>query len=149
MRILCVCTGNTCRSPMLAALLERALAERGAEGHEILSAGVAASDGGEPSAHAVACMRDRGLDLSGHRSRNVLGHDLTSIDAFLVMGAHHGHALQELGVPSERIIVVGGEGGVPDPFGGERAEYETCARSLEAAAADIAEMMTRRERGDG
>jgi len=146
MRVLCVCTGNTCRSPMLAALLRRALDEAGAGGeHEVLSAGVAAGDGDPPSAHAVACMRERGLDIADHRSRNVLGLGVENVDAFLVMGAHHGHALIEAGVPGERVVVVNGnDGGVPDPFGGDRAAYERCARSLEAAAADIAGMMTAR-----
>ena len=131
---------------MLAALLTRALDERGVGGeHEIVSAGVAAGDGAPASGHAVTCMQQRGLDISGHSSSNVLAHDLGAIDAFLVMGPHHGHALIEHGVPSERIIVVNGDrGGVPDPFGGSLDAYEHCAASLEAAAADIAGMMTAR-----
>lgn len=130
---------------MLAALLRQALARRGvADEHEILSAGIAAGDGGTPSVHAVSCMQQRGLDISGHRSRNVQSLDLGQIDAFLCMGPQHGQALVELGAPSERIIVVQGEaGGVPDPFGGGLEDYAICASSLEQAADAIAGMMTR------
>src|SRR3989442_1701675 len=48
-QILLVCTGNICRSPLAAALLTRALAERGVEGIDVSSAGTRARDGAPPS----------------------------------------------------------------------------------------------------
>ena len=44
-KILLVCTGNICRSPLAAALLQRALTERGVEGMDVSSAGTGAWDG--------------------------------------------------------------------------------------------------------
>ena len=55
-RILFVCTGNTCRSPMAAALLRHRLGERA--GVEIASAGISAPAGSPASANAVAVMAE-------------------------------------------------------------------------------------------
>jgi len=69
MNVLFVCTGNTCRSPMAAALFAARMGEAG------LSATVGSAgtlfDGRPATDHGVACMARRGLDTSGHRSRKI------------------------------------------------------------------------------
>lgn len=60
MRILFVCTGNTCRSPMAEGLLRKLARERGVN-VEVSSAGVAASNGAPISRHAEAVLRDQGI----------------------------------------------------------------------------------------
>ncbi|WP_438348803.1 low molecular weight protein arginine phosphatase [Paenibacillus sp. FA6] len=61
MRILFVCTGNTCRSPMAEALLRKLAKERGLP-LEVSSAGVAATEGIPISRHAEAILRDHNID---------------------------------------------------------------------------------------
>ncbi|MDA3961177.1 MAG: low molecular weight phosphatase family protein [Planctomycetota bacterium] len=143
MDIACVCTGNTCRSPMLAALLRRELAQRGLDGgYQVTSAGVAAGTGDPATGHAVTCMAERGIDISSHASQNVMNIEPLSVGLFLCMGNHHGHMLLELGVPAERIVVVGGDrGGVPDPYGGDLATYSATAAVLAEAARDVAQSL--------
>lgn len=60
MRILFVCTGNTCRSPMAEGLLRKLASERGVN-VEVSSAGVAASEGSPISRHAEAVLKDQGI----------------------------------------------------------------------------------------
>ncbi|MCM3700967.1 low molecular weight protein arginine phosphatase [Paenibacillus macerans] len=60
MRILFVCTGNTCRSPMAEGLLRKIARERGLD-VEVRSAGVAAAKGAAMSMHAEAVLKDRGI----------------------------------------------------------------------------------------
>ena len=69
MHVLFVCTGNTCRSPMAAALLGARLAEAGLEA-TVRSAGTL-FDGRPATDHGVACMAERGLDTTSHRSRKI------------------------------------------------------------------------------
>ena len=75
--VLCVCTGNVCRSPMLEVMLDDALRARGVDAH-VHSAGVW-EEGHPASPHSVHEAADRGLALGSHRSR--------LIDTDLVLGA--------------------------------------------------------------
>ena len=74
-KVLCVCSGNISRSPMMQAVLQQRL---GAS-FLVESAGVREELAGRPANHrSVACMKERGVDLSTHVSRWVGRLDLTS-----------------------------------------------------------------------
>jgi protein-tyrosine-phosphatase len=139
MHILCVCTGNTCRSPMLAALLRAQLTAAGRLDVLVESAGTGAADGDPASAGAQRAMARRGLDLDGHVSRNLQEVDLSAVDLILCMSSAHAAAVRAQGVPPQMIQVVQAEqGGVPDPYGGDDRIYEQCAAVLERAAHRVA-----------
>ena len=69
MKVIFICTGNTCRSPMAKVLFRKLLQERGIDAIEVDSAGLAGCSGDHASDYAVEVMRERGLDLRDHRSR--------------------------------------------------------------------------------
>lgn len=85
--VLVVCTGNIARSPMGEALLRAHLAARGAEAR-VGSAGTLAWDGPatEPAARV---MSERGLDVSGHRSRPLTHALVAGADLILAMTRSH------------------------------------------------------------
>jgi len=140
MRICCVCTGNTCRSPMLAALLRHALNERGLDNIGVESAGVAAGGGSPASPEAIACMQGDGLDITEHRSRHIDQVELAAIDRFVCLGPAHAEALQHMGVSPERItVLLTDRGGVPDPIGGSEEVYRRCADVLAHEARSLAD----------
>ena len=68
-RVLFVCTGNTCRSPMAEALFRELV--QGRDDYEVMSAGLSASSGDFASHHTAELLREMGIDLSKHRSRPV------------------------------------------------------------------------------
>ena len=73
MNILLVCSGNTCRSPLAAAILIDKLAKLPEFADaSVQSAGVAAWDGTPASEGSYLVALERGLDLSGHRARMLL-----------------------------------------------------------------------------
>ena len=85
--ILAVCTGNICRSPMAAALLRERLGARDT-GYLVESAGLL--EAGRPASDlAIAIMAERGLDLSGHRSRRLAVDDVQNADLVLGMAREH------------------------------------------------------------
>ena len=142
MKLLAVCTGNTCRSPMLGALLEAELRLRGRAGVAVETAGTGAATGEAATDQAQRTMAKRGLDLSRHRTRNLAQLAVADYDRFLCMTSGHAAYVRSLGVPAAKIEVVNAQhGGVPDPFGGDDANYEATAKVLERYVADVVERL--------
>ncbi len=142
MRILFVCTGNTCRSAMAAALARRTLADMPLEGvrAEIVSAGLAAMPGDVASNGAVTVLRERGLDLSGHSSSLLTRRDVERADLVLAMTSGHREALCRLAPAHAGKIhtlaqYAGASGDVPDPFGRDIDAYRRVAALLEELVA--------------
>jgi protein-tyrosine phosphatase len=89
MRLLAVCTGNICRSPMAEALLKHELRSRACTGVDVTSAGTWADHGSPASSGAQSVLLERGIDLSGHRSRPLEAHHLAAADLVIVMTSVH------------------------------------------------------------
>lgn len=131
-RLVLLCTGNTCRSPLAAAAFREELGPE-ADQVEVLSAGTAASDGQPASAGASEAAARAGLDLRAHRSRRPDARLLSGADLVLVMEHVHARAAEALGADPRRIHVLSEwpEPGEPalavsDPFGGSLETYEEC-----------------------
>ncbi|HEX4575107.1 MAG TPA: hypothetical protein VH158_08245 [Gemmatimonadales bacterium] len=137
-QILLVCTGNICRSPLAAALLQRALAERAIDAIDVASAGTGAWDGAPASEGAYLVGLERGLDLSGHRARLLTRELVEGADLILTMARHHRARVDELGgegcvfVLGEYAGREGDDAEVSDPFGGGLDVYRDTCGELEA-----------------
>ena len=128
--VLCVCTGNTCRSPMLAALL-RAEAKKRRLQVLVESCGLSADTDQQASEGAIAAMLEYGLDLQSHRSCRCDLDRCRRADLIFALTPRHAEALSSLGLDPLKIHVVAEKsGGIPDPFGGNIEEYAACAAVL-------------------
>jgi len=133
-KILCVCFGNTCRSPMLQAILSRNLSR---QKFEIESAGLSGNADRPASPNAIECMRERGLDITGHRSRRASDLNLHSYDHIYCVEEVLSQQLIELGAPKERIEVVE----VSNPYGKDLKTYRACAEALSGIAAMLTQKL--------
>ncbi len=137
MKILIVCTGNVCRSPLAAAMLKQRLAERGRTDVEVVSAGTAAADGEPASEGSYLVALEHGVDLSAHAARLLTRRDVDDADLILCMSEHHVQRCGELG-GTGRAHLLGSYAGrkgrdaiVEDPFGGDLREYRTTYAQLD------------------
>ena len=136
-RVLFVCTGNTCRSPLAEAILHRELSDP--ERFHVASAGAFASEGSSASAGSLEVARENGLDLETFASRRLTADEVDASDLILVMEPGHRSAVLGLSPQADLKTQLLGElageqgwdGAVPDPFGGNLESYRQTFRRIE------------------
>jgi len=139
-RILFVCTGNTCRSPLAEALCRQVLAQRlgcsprelEKKGYEVLSAGLAASPGRPASPEAIQVAQELGIDLAQHQSQPFNLDLWQQVDHLFVMSRDHLQVIQLLTGchgPEPRLLSPGGLD-IFDPFCCGIDEFRDCAQQI-------------------
>lgn len=135
MKILFVCTGNTCRSPMAQYIFEAEAKKRGID-CECRSAGIATFTGSPASDNAVKVMKEIGIDMSGFRSTAIHAVLSDDFDLYVPMTYNHAAALCQYGVGKSKIYLISKD--VPDPYGGSvdfyRNTRDTLIRDMEKLA---------------
>jgi protein-tyrosine phosphatase len=130
LNVLFVCSGNICRSPLAAALLEKQLRALGIDDVYVESAGTMNLEGRGASRWALEVAADNGLDLGHHVSRQVNRTMLEDADIVVAMtNAHAEYVAAVLPGVSKRTIVLE----VPDPYGLQKQTYETALAVIEDA----------------
>jgi protein-tyrosine-phosphatase len=89
MKVLFVCDGNICRSPMAAAYLRNRAAGLGLSHIVVDSAGLLGIEGAPAAPLSIEVTRDAGLDLTRHRSRGVTAADAHTADLVVAMTRTH------------------------------------------------------------
>jgi protein-tyrosine phosphatase len=143
-RILFVCLGNICRSPMAEGVFRRVIEEDGiAHLFEIDSAGLGDWHVGQaPDSRAQAAARRRGMDISGQSARQIRRGDFARFDLLLAMDSSNVEDLVQLAPKSERHKIRRfldfaphtGATDVPDPFFGGHEGFDHALDLIEKAA---------------
>jgi protein-tyrosine phosphatase len=159
-RVMTVCTGNICRSPMAQVVLRARLDAAGLAEVVVDSRGVSDEEAGNPiDDRARAALLDRGYPAAGdHRARQVTAGELGDYDLVLAMTQRHAAALHRLaargGQPGRIALYRELDPDVPqvapgdlhlldidDPWYGGPAQFEACLDQLEQGADGVVRLV--------
>ena len=143
MNILFICSGNTCRSAMAAAIMDKLATERNLD-IRIESAGLFAFEGEGASENAVETLKKYDIDLSYHRSKAVTADLINQSDLILTMTAAHKDALIPFASDKTFTLTeyVGAAGDISDPYGGGLETYEKTAEELYELLENLADKLS-------
>lgn len=138
MKVLFICTGNTCRSPMAEGIFNHI-----SEG--AVSRGLMAYEGQMASENAVKAMLERGIDISSHRARQLTKEDVEGADVVFTMTENHKKAvLNVLPHTKDKVHTIGeytGGKDISDPYGADAEVYKSCCRELYESIEKIVEKL--------
>ena len=121
MKVLIVCNGNTCRSPMAGGLLRMVAKSRGLA-VDVRTAGLAYHPGKPVAENAVTVMAELGIDISDEYSKPVTMQDLDWADLVVPVQRNHAdHLIEDFPEAAKKIRFL--ETDVPDPYCGPVTEY--------------------------
>lgn len=133
-RILVVCEGNICRSPMAQGLIAAALPQA-----QVRSAGLGALIGSPADPEAVRLMQARGIDITAHRATQVTRPMCLEADIVLVMDADQRRRLEAM-YPQVRgrAMTLGHhtDTDIPDPYRQGEAAFRDALTLIDQGVAD-------------
>lgn len=141
-KLLFVCTGNTCRSPMAEVIFNSLAVQQGLD-WRAESAGVAAVGDRPASPNAIRAVAEIGLDLNMHRTRFLPAIDLNEYSLFVALGEEHADILRSIGIPADYLRVLHRVPNaddiydlrmdIADPYGGDLNDYRKCRDDIVGA----------------
>ena len=150
LRLLVICLGNICRSPMAEGALRHRLEEAGlGDRVEVDSAGLGKWHAGRPpDRRAIACAARHGVDIGDLRGRQITDADYTDFDVLLCADADILYTVQThapAGATADMRLLLGwaglGEIQIPDPYTQNVAAFEHAWDLVDQAAAAIVERL--------
>jgi len=141
LRVVFVCLGNICRSPMAERVAERAAADAGMSGVEFSSAGTISEEYEDPmDRRAAAVLEEYGYRHEDHRARRVTAAQIESADLVVAMEPSHLRSVLALAADSSKVSLLTDfdpaaqpGSGVPDPWFGSDAGFYGTLTAIEAA----------------
>ncbi len=128
MKILFICTGNTCRSPIAEGVF-KSLVEEKELNHECESAGTFAQVGNPPSKNSQIVMSEIGLDIKGHIAKQINDDLIDSVDLIITMTKSQKDSLRGL---TDKVISLK-KGDIIDPYMSDIGIYRKCRDEIKCA----------------
>lgn len=159
MKILFVCSGNICRSPMAAEFLRSRLGDAGLSHVVVDSAGTLGIEGAPASEPAIRVLAEHGVDLSTHRSRGLRREDFRTADLVVPMAIGHVREIERwmhgsdvevrlLRAFEHGPVPTDGAPDLPDPIGRDEAFYREGFETIRTCVENMIVRLRNADDGD-
>lgn len=154
MKILIVCTGNTCRSPMAEGIFKSLAKEKNLD-IQVESAGTFAFDGDKASPNAVKALKSINIDISNHKSSLIHNNLIEEVDLILTMASSHKELIARKFPQSIGKVFLLNEYAfnelkdIMDPYGGDLKGYELVRDEIYKAVEEIVVKLSILDKGTG
>ena len=132
-KVLVVCIGNICRSPMAEGLLKDRMQHHSQQNVEVRSAGISALVGRQSEKFAQRIMLRQGIDISNHRAKQLVKEDIVWAALILVMDNTQRRTIEQ-DYPSARgkVFKIGEwlDVEVSDPYRQPEAAFESSYKTI-------------------
>jgi len=147
-RVLFVCLGNICRSPLAEAVVREAARKRGLNGYHFESAGTGSWHVDAPAdPRSAAKAREYDLDLSAHSAQQITARNIADWDWFIAMDRENRSNLLRMGAPESHLLMMrqfetdSHTPNVPDPYFGGPDGFEHAYQMLAANAEKLLDFL--------
>ncbi|BCX79059.1 low molecular weight protein-tyrosine-phosphatase [Campylobacter sp. 19-13652] len=138
-KIIFLCHGNICRSPVAEAVAKHEVAKAGlADKIEIHSAALSSDEiGHTPDPRSLATLKSVGLDglVKTHRARQVQASELSDFDLFVVMDSNNVRQFRSIFGTTEKMIKLLDDKDVDDPY--YTLEFDRTLNEIQAGVANL------------
>ena len=146
-KILFVCSGNTCRSPLAEGIAKKLLGNVAGMELEILSAGTSTVDGWPASEYSVDVARDHGIDITDHQSQFLNATLVREADLIVTMGSNHRETVLVINPDAAAYTMELTDfstelhGDIQDPIGGPLSVYSATYTAIEKCISEMAKQL--------
>ena len=122
-----ICSGNTCRSPMAEGHARTIFGPS----HSVASAGAETVGGRQAAKHAVAAMKELGIDISNHKTTQLDISTLEAFDTIIVFTPSVAESVPISNVANTEYFEI------DDPYGADLEKYRKTARRIRSAVREL------------
>lgn len=138
-KILFVCSGNTCRSPMAQGIFNKLSKEKNLD-YIAESAGILTKTGLPYSKNSVIACKEMDIDIEKGKSVSMLDVNINDYDLFVPMSVSHAQALVAYGADKDKIMLLKSTG-ISDPYGGDLDVYRACCKEIYQSILKLIEIL--------
>lgn len=140
-RVLFVCTGNTCRSPMAELIFNKKARENSVDAYA-QSAGLCTIEGLLINDNSKEALSELGIQSDFFRSTDIYDLELEDFDLVAGMTKEHTQELEKMISDPKKVVMLNqNSGGIKDPYGGSLEVYKICRDEIDNSLKEIFEKL--------